>query len=35
MGGKVWLSYLPYEIMAKNITPFEGLYYRMISWLAT
>ncbi len=31
---KVWLSYLPYGFWTKNITPFEGLYCRIISWLA-
>ena len=30
---KVWSSYLPYGNTAKNITPFEGLYCRIISWL--
>jgi hypothetical protein len=32
-GEKVWSFFLPYGKMAKDITPFEGLYYRIISWL--
>ncbi len=31
---KVWLFYLLSKKTAKNITPFEGLYYGIISWLA-
>jgi len=34
MLAEVWLSYLPYGKATKNITPFEGLYYRTISWLS-
>jgi hypothetical protein len=30
---KVWSSYLPSGKTAKNITPFEGLYYGIIPWL--
>gem|GEM_PF-6609265 len=30
---KVWLFFLPHEFQAKNVIPFEGLYYKAISWL--